>query len=366
LTFEVLLSLAMTPMTYDPFTRGAFPVGVRTLTISDAARERTLPTELWYPATDAVAGQDVAAATRDQYELIPGFPAVWQEAVRDAAPRPGSYPLVLFSHGFGGHRRQTTFLCTHLASHGYVVAAVDHVGNTIHDILQLMLQQAGGAVIDDTPELLAQHIAARPADVVCALDRLLAGADPAIAPLIDRTRIGMCGHSFGGWTTLMVAKRDARIGAALPLAPAGGGSHMPVQPLIDALDFDWGRDVPTTYLVAERDSLLPLYGMRELLARTRSSKRLLVLDNADHMHFCDRAEEMHEMFRAMPPPGAFAEVAKHVPPIGDLVGEASAYLFVNGLGLAHFDAVLRRNEAALSLLDNAVAESRARGVEIST
>ena len=26
-----------------------------------------------------------------------------------------------FSHGFGGHRRQTTHFCIHLASHGYVV-----------------------------------------------------------------------------------------------------------------------------------------------------------------------------------------------------------------------------------------------------
>jgi len=31
---------------------------------------------------------------------------------------------------FGGHRRQSTFFCTHLASHGYVVAAADHTGNT--------------------------------------------------------------------------------------------------------------------------------------------------------------------------------------------------------------------------------------------
>ncbi|MDX2166044.1 MAG: prolyl oligopeptidase family serine peptidase [Deltaproteobacteria bacterium] len=335
------------------------------MTVSDAARQRELPVELWYPASDAVRGQDVAPATRDAYELIPGLPSPWQEAVRDAAPQSGRYPLLLFSHGFGGHRRQSTFFCTHLASHGYVVASVDHVGNTIHDILMLMLQQAQGMKIEDTPELLEHFIAMRPADAVAMLDAVLGGADAAIAPLIDRDRIGITGHSFGGWTTLMVAAREPRIGAALPLAPAGGGSHMPVQALVEALDRTWSRVVPTTYLVAERDSLLPLYGMRELQARTPGTPRLLVLDNADHMHFCDRAAEMHEMFRSMPPPGAFAEVAKHTPPISELVDEDSGYQFVRGLGLAHFDAVLRGNEAAAALLDDAVGVMRGRGISVS-
>lgn len=352
-------------MTYDPFARGGFPVGVRSLTISDAARQRALPVELWYPADEAARGRDLDPATRDAYELIPGLPSPWQEAARDAAPAAGRFPLLLFSHGFGGHRRQSTFFCTHLASHGYVVASVDHVGNTILDILQLMVQQARGATIDDTPAQLAEFIAMRPADALAVLDALLAGADAAIAPLIDPARIGITGHSFGGWTTLMVAARDPRIGAALPLAPAGGSSHMPVQALVDALDRTWSRSVPTTFLVAERDSLLPLSGMRELQARTPGTPRLLVLDNADHMHFCDRAAEMHEMFRAMPPPGAFADVAKSVPPMSELVGEDAGYQFVRGLGLAHFDAVLRGNEAAAALLDDAVGVMRDRGIAVS-
>ena len=47
-------------------------------------------------------------------------------AVRDAAAQPGTYPLIVFSHSSGGRRRQSSFLCTHLCSHGYVVAALDH------------------------------------------------------------------------------------------------------------------------------------------------------------------------------------------------------------------------------------------------
>jgi len=352
-------------MTYDPFVRGPYPVGVHTLTLDDTARRRQLPTEIWYPAMDSVRGLDMDDATRDQYVLLPGFPAVSQNALRDAVPRAGSHPLVLFSHGFGSHRRQSTFFCTHLASHGYVVASLDHLGNTIHDIMQLMLEQARGKTIPETPAQARDFIALRPADAIFLLDALLDGVDPVVAPHIDAQRIGISGHSFGGWTTLMVTKRDARISAALPLAPAGGGSHMPVRELTEALDFDWRREVPTTYLVAERDSLLPLYGMRELFERTPGSKRLLVLNNADHMHFLDRVEEMHELFRSVPPPGAFAEVAKTVPPIGELVSGEAAYLFTNGLGLAHFDAALRGRREATALLDGAVDALALRGVSIS-
>ncbi|MEB2285630.1 MAG: hypothetical protein B6D46_08730 [Polyangiaceae bacterium UTPRO1] len=347
-------------MAYDPFARGDLPVGVRTLNWSDPSRDRLLPVEIWYPATDAYRGQDLAAATRDAYELIPGFPPGWQEAVRDAASRAGSYPLVVFSHGFGAHRRQSTFLCTHLASHGYVVAAMDHTGNTIFEMVQMMMAAQAGGPIPDPGATLSEFIPARPADTSFVIDRLLAGVEGV--PAVETERIGMSGHSFGGWTTLMVAGRDPRVRAALPLAPAGGWSPLPAEPLGRALEFDWGRDVPTLYLVADSDTLLPLRGMHELYARTTSPKRMVVLENADHMHFCDQIEQVHELFRTMPPP-IFDQVARAIKPIGDLCEAESAYRFVRGLGLAHMDAHVRGIEAAARFLaGDLVATLRDRGV----
>lgn len=354
-------------MAYDPFARGTLPVGVRTFQWSDAARnDRPLPVEVWYPATDAHSGQDVDAATRDHYELIPGLPPSWQDAVRDATPRAGTLPLVVFSHGFGAHRRQSTFFCTHLASHGYVVAAVEHTGNTVVETVQTMMAaQLEGAVPPNLDAILSEVIPPRPADVSFVIDRLLAGAADGV-PAIDADRIGMSGHSFGGWTTLMAAGRDGRIRAALPLAPAGGWSPLPpTQALTDALDFSWGRDVPTLFLVADLDTLLPLRGMRELFARTQSSKKMLILENADHMHFCDQIEEIHEFFRMMPPP-VFAGLAKDVKPIAELSPAEGAYRFTRGLGLAHMDAHLRGAEGAASFLaGDLVAALAAQGVRAS-
>ena len=350
-------------MTYDPFVRGSLPVGVRTFQWSDPARnDRPLAVETWYPATDVHRGQDLAEVTRDHYELIPGFPPGWQEAARDAASRVGSFPLVVFSHGFGAHRRQSSFLCTHLASHGYVVAAMDHTGNTIMEMVQMMMAaQMGAAEPPDPAAILSEIIPARPADVSFVIDRLLAGAAEGL-PGIDAERIGMSGHSFGGWTTLMVAGRDRRIRAALPLAPAGGWSPLPSRPLTDALDFAWGRDVPTLFLVADSDTILPLRGMRELLARTSSTKRMVILANADHMHFCDQIEQIHELFRLMPPP-IFDQVVHAIKPITELSAPEGAYRFTRGLGLAHMDAHLRGVEpAARFLAGDLIDVLRSQGV----
>ncbi|MGZ3532833.1 MAG: alpha/beta hydrolase [Vulcanimicrobiaceae bacterium] len=73
-----------------------------------------------------IRGQDIAPGTQDVFTVPLRDTPRRQLAVRDAAARPGTYPLIVFSHHSGGHRRTATFLCTHLSSHGYVVAALDH------------------------------------------------------------------------------------------------------------------------------------------------------------------------------------------------------------------------------------------------
>jgi len=353
-------------MTYDPFARGPHAVGVRTVDVTDTSRSRYLPVEIWYPSVAANIGRDTAEETMDHYDLLPGFPPAKQAAVRNADIAVGKFPIVMFSHGFGGHRRQSTFFCTHLASHGYVVVAVDHTGNTVMDVAQMTLQVMMGEPMPDPEPMVAELIVARPADVSFVLDRLLAGDLGIDAAQLDAERIGMSGHSFGGWTTLRVAGLDSRIRAALPMAPAGGKSPLPAEILGAALDFEWGRDVPTLYLVADKDSLLPLPGMLELKDRQRGTTRMAVLGNADHMHFCDEVEATHEMFRTMPPPGPFADIAKVLPAASELSPGLHAYDFNRALGLAHMDAVLSGNEAAAAFLaGNVPAAFRERGIRVS-
>src|SRR5437867_12299485 len=90
---------------YDPFVRGRFPVGVRTIQALDKVRDRLFPCEIWYPAAAQHAGHDIASGTQDFFTVPPGDTPRSQMAVRNAAARPGTYPPIVFSH----HRR--TYSC---------------------------------------------------------------------------------------------------------------------------------------------------------------------------------------------------------------------------------------------------------------
>lgn len=306
---------------YDPFVGGRYPVAVRTIHARDAARDRSFPCEIWYPAA-------VRHAPRTQL------------GVRDVAARPGTYPLIVYSHPSGAHRRAATFLCAHLGSHGYVVAALDHRG-------------------DETPE---RKIADRVPDVRFLLDRLLDGPpwDPGVR--LDPARVGIVGHSFGGWTALAAPDVEPRVHAVVALAPGGASRRKPgILPL--TLAFAWSRDVPTLYLVAEDDTYLPLAGMYELCERTPATRQMVVLRRADHYHFMDDLEALHEAARAMPLTGELAWIPRDMRPLVELCPGEQARLFVRGLTLCHMDAMLRGQEPAQRLwAGDLEAELAGRGV----
>ena len=111
---------------YDPFVRGQFPVGVRTIQALDKLRDRLFPCEIWYPAGARHEGEDLAPGMQDLFTLPSRDTPRRQMAVRNAAAHAGTFPLIVFSHASGYHRRMATYLCTHLSSHGYVAAALDH------------------------------------------------------------------------------------------------------------------------------------------------------------------------------------------------------------------------------------------------
>lgn len=348
---------------YDPFSRGPHPVSVSSEELIDSSRgDRAVPVEIWQPAEGRYQGQDLAKDTQDRYPIFGGH-HVRQEAVRDASLAAGDFPVVLFSHGFAGHRRQSTFFCTHLASHGYRVIACDHGGNTLADMVKLAMGLGAGRLPDNVEGLLGAYVFDRPRDLTFILDAIEEGKLGRLPPGTRVEHVGVSGHSFGGWTTLVTAGKDTRVRAALPLAPAGGPGHLHARALSDALELDFEGGVDTLYLALERDSLLPLAGIESLYARTSAPKRMWVLLNADHMHFCDRVERSHEFFRSMPQIGPMKEVAKNLPPMSELAPGEHGYLFANGLGTAQFDAVLKQNQGAETFLSAGVASALAgRGI----
>jgi dienelactone hydrolase len=359
-------------MSYDPFARGPAPVGVRSLELVDASRGgRRLPLELWYPADAKERGRDLDDATRDRFTIAPGLLEDAQRAVRDAEPARGRFPLIAYFHGATGHRRDAHPLATHLASHGYLVASPDFTGNTMGDLLADLA--AGGA---GTPRLapMDQSAADRPHDARLVIDRVLAGK-PALAGRVDPERVGTCGMSFGGWTSLALNSIDRRPRASFPIVPAWGKGPVETETLqaLVRLD-DWGRPVPTFVLAAERDALIMLAGLRELHRELRPPKRLAVLRNAGHLHFAANAEQGHEMLRAMWKSGSFpaagpnidlAAIAEASRPFAELCPAAHGEATVQGLCLAHMDAHLKELPEARAFLAGDLARTFAgRGIDL--
>jgi predicted dienelactone hydrolase len=342
---------------YDPFARGPYPAGVRTIEAPDAKRNRVFPCEIWYPAAPEYSGRDLALETQDEF-TVPPRPPHRQMSMRDARARAGTWPLIAFSHPSLVHRRSATYLCTHLASHGYVVAALDH-----SEVVAQELALREGATEEEMKARVDGIISSRVPDIRVLLEWLLEAApfDPEVA--LDTDRVGIAGHSAGGWTALAAPDDEPRIRAVVALAPGGASNPRPgILPL--KLSFEWKRDVPTLLLAAENDATLPLAGMHEIYERIPATKRMVMLRRADHAHFMDNVEREHESFRTAPLPPVLKAIQQKMLPSAELTSGVKAHLFTRGLTTCHMDTFLHgRAEARRFLEGDIEGELMARGVE---
>jgi dienelactone hydrolase len=341
----------MDPPPYDPFGPGEFTVGVRTFEAPDPERGRVFECEIWYPAA-AVAPADGGAAQREA-------PAGGTGEFCDATAATGEHPVVLFSHFSGGGRRTATYLTTHLASHGYAVAAMDH-----SEVAAAELRPRPDESAADRSARIDAVIGSRVPDLRLLLACLLGGRPAELAGIgLDEHRIAAAGHSFGGWTALAAPEREPLIAAVVALAPGGSSRHLPgVLPL--TLAFGWERGVPLLILAAERDVPTPLDGVQEVFTRAPEPKRMFVLRRADHEHFADDPEGRHEALRAMTLPGEAAWITTAMLPSSELCPAEHGHIFTRGLALAHLDAALRGSAAAEEFLASRAERAlAARGID---
>ncbi len=157
-------------------------IGVRTLSYQDQKRDRPVVVELWYPS-DAKEPLDQPA----------DFIWVHPDEMRDVpcAQFVAKFPLIMMSHGYGGDRRDRSWLADRLVRHGFIVASVDHYGNTrsSFDLVSSLKFWERGR------------------DISFAIDQLL--EEPFLAGRVDPDRIGFVGYSLGGMTGLGLAGANA-------------------------------------------------------------------------------------------------------------------------------------------------------------
>jgi dienelactone hydrolase len=197
---------------------GPHPVGVTTFTLAAGNK-----VEVWYPAVAGTTGR-ISYDVRDfvpaaiKALLTANIPATYSyPGRRDAKVAAGRFPLVLFSHGFGGIRLQSSFLTSHLASWGMIVAAPEHPSRDLPHAITFKLGPAQDSV-DDLKATL---------DLVTAEN---ATAGSLLAGHVDTGRVAAVGHSAGGETVLSAARQIAAIEGYVSLAsgifPNRGGASL--------------------------------------------------------------------------------------------------------------------------------------------
>ncbi len=194
---------------------------------------RSVAVRIWYPTDEA--GDAGAMYLPDMAEFGDGqdFLAVTHvrtNALQDAAPAPGPFPLLVYNHGGGWTRFTSTFTTEELASHGYVVVSVGHNGFNRTQYLPdgssvvadtLSFPEPSGDLYSDAVgswDHLDEHVfPAWVADAAFVLDRLeaLNAGDGPFAGRLDLDRIGMYGWSFGGATSIEMSAIDERVKAAI-------------------------------------------------------------------------------------------------------------------------------------------------------
>ncbi len=355
----------------DPSMEGPYPVGVRTFEIDDHARPkadgspRHLRVEVWYPAVEAVRGQEGAIydirdeMTEEQKAQVADVEDMLMitTAVRDAPPRAdgGKFPLVIFGHGQGGIRYQSTYYTVKLASHGYVVAAPDHEGGTIGDLLRNELESTATGLFH------------RGDDAVFLVDTLpRLRDDSGVLALIDDGAVGLTGHSFGGVMSLRAAVLSDKVDAIVPQTPAHAelawlGFEVPVI-----------LGMPVMIQGGHLDRTLP---WDEHIAPTwelvQQPRWLVDIVNGGHFTFSDLCDfDLVTVAERLDVDGGFPGVdvqevlndgcGAPAPPAAD------AHALIDHTAIAFFNAHLRGNDASLALLTQEKLEAIAPGQAVLT
>jgi len=167
----------------------------------------------------------------------------------------GPYPVIVFIHGTGAWRSYMLHLAELWASRGFVVFAADYPGITSFD----MLQKRGKTDQEGDTKL-----------IIGELEKLTHPSLTFLKGHIDMTRVGITGHSAGGFATGQLSSTNGQV--LIPIA--GAGTHAR------------GNKYSTLVIGGKADSVV--YGCQGLgYASSPEPKRHLCVAGAGHETYTD-------------------------------------------------------------------------------
>ena len=256
---------------------GPHDVGTTTIVVTDGGREgRRIPVQLWYPAMPGTGDASAPYAPPATAALLADQVAVPDEDVSgiethsrgDASPElsAGALPVVLVSPGYEVTRSSYSGYGAELASHGYLVAVLDHPGDG-----KLVEYPDGSTVPGEGSADFESLVAARASDARAVLDEL-GRLDGPLSGALDLDRVAFVGHSLGGATAAETMRLDPRVDVGVNL---DGSMLGPV--------LETGLERPFLLMggAGEEDET-----WRTFFSRSPAGE-WLVIDGAAHMAFSD-------------------------------------------------------------------------------
>lgn len=232
-----------------PNLTGSYQVGTTSYTFIDTQRndiyapnqtdKRELMVRVFYPGivepgatnapylSDTVARLYAPALGLNGDDLVKTISTVEQNVYSQVAlnKTQKSYPVLLFSHGFGALPESYSFQASELASHGYVVASISHTYDafvTAFEDGRIVPQSGIFSTEKSVPELMKlinQNVNVRAADASFVLNQLeqINANDPLglFTGNLDLNNVGIFGHSLGGATAATSMQNDSRFKAGL-------------------------------------------------------------------------------------------------------------------------------------------------------
>jgi predicted dienelactone hydrolase len=287
-------------------TSSEYSVGYTVLADQYAYRDQPVPFKIavWYPSVQTPGG----------FSYPIGSNKISSDGSLDAPCAGGKFPIVFYSHGATGSGTSSFFICETLARHGYVVVAPDYLDTVFvtridqpvpYDSYLWMrtaqyiswLRELGLNKASREGRILFAY---RPIQLKQTMEKIFSlnkDSKSLLFQHVDENQVGLFGHSFGAWTSLLVAGaspdyRDQRIKAVAALS---GPVNEHVYSVASDNDLT-AVHVPVLFEYGERE---PLSGRQDdkkfLFDKATKPKILLSIKDADHLTFSGGVKGEHKL-----------------------------------------------------------------------